>query len=65
MEIVINDQVFYQSGDLKIPPRPDAGVYMRPGPSGPKPKPDDGEKEETRIKEIKGDIIPRKGKATE
>ena len=50
VEIVIKDQVFYQSGDLTITPRPDAAVDMRQGPSGPKPKPDDEGKEETRTK---------------
>ena len=45
-EIVINNQVFYQAGHLTIPARPDSGVDMRQGPSGPGPKPDDGGKKE-------------------
>ena len=40
MEIVINDQLFYHAGDLVIPVRPDAGVDLRQGPSGPGPRPD-------------------------
>ena len=45
MEIVINDQVFYQTGDLMIPARPGSGVDMRQGSSGPGPLPDHGGKE--------------------
>ena len=42
VEIVMNDQVFYHAGDLAIPARPDAGVDMRQGHSGPGPRPDKG-----------------------
>ena len=42
VEIVMNDQVFYHAGDLAIPARPDAGVDMRQGPSGPGPRLDIG-----------------------
>ena len=41
VEVVINDEVFYQAGDLMIPARPDSGVDMRHGPSGPGAKSDD------------------------
>ena len=40
VEIVIKDKVFCQSGDLIVPARPDLGVDMRQGPSGPELKPD-------------------------
>ena len=36
----MNDELFYQVGDLTVPARPDSGMDMRQGPSGPKPKPD-------------------------
>ena len=42
VEVFINDQVFYQAGDLMIPARSDSGVDMRPGPLGPGPKPNNG-----------------------
>ena len=31
--------MFYHAGDLTVPARPDSGMDMRQGPSGPKPKP--------------------------
>ena len=36
----MNDELFYQVGDLTVPARPDSGMDMRQGPSGPKPKTD-------------------------
>ena len=45
VEIVINDQVLCQAGDLITPVRLDSRVDMRQGPSGPRPKPNDGERE--------------------
>ena len=33
VKVVINNQVFYQAGDLMIPARPDSGVDMRQEPS--------------------------------
>ena len=46
VEIVSNDEVFYEAVDLMIPTRPDSGVDMRQGPSGSRPRPDDEEKDE-------------------
>ena len=40
VEFLVNDELFYLAGDLTIPARPDSGMDMRQGPSGPKPKPD-------------------------
>ena len=42
VEIVINDQVFYQAGDLMIPAWPGSVLHMRQCPSEPGPKPNDG-----------------------
>ena len=65
VEAVIKDQVFYHAGDLMIPARPDSGVDMRQGPSGPRPKPNDGGKEGDANKENenqgKGDPMEGKG----
>ena len=44
VESLVNNQVFYQAGDLPIPARPDSEVYMRQGPSGLGPKSDDAGK---------------------
>ena len=44
VEILIDDDVLYQAGDLTIPARPDSGIDMHQGPSGSGPKPDDGRK---------------------
>ena len=54
MEIVINDQMFYQAGDLMILARPDSLVDMHQGPSGPGPKPDNGGKKEDANKKNQG-----------
>ena len=45
VEIVRNDKVFYQAGELMIPARPDLGVDMRQDPSGLGPRPDHRGKE--------------------
>ena len=50
VEVVLNDQVFYQVGDLTIPARPDSGVDMHQGPSGLGTKPDEGGKKEDTMK---------------
>ena len=62
MEVVIKDQVFFQAVDLVIPTRPDSGVDMRQGPSGPGPKPDNGGKKEDANKENQGKDDPMEGK---
>ena len=45
VEFLVDEELFYNAGDLTVPARPDSGMDMRQGPSGPKPKPDanDGE----------------------
>ena len=35
----MNDELFYHAGDLTVPARPDSGMDMRQGPSGPGPRP--------------------------
>ena len=62
VEIVINDQVFYQAGDLMLPARPDSGVDMRQCPSGQGPKPNDGRKEGDANKEHQGEDDPIESK---
>ena len=37
--------MFYHAGDLTVPARPDSGIDMRQGPSGPGPKPDSNDDE--------------------
>ena len=39
-EFPVNDELFYHAGNLTVPARPDSGMDMRRGPSGPGPKPD-------------------------
>ena len=46
VEVVINDQLFFQAGDLTITALPDSVVDMRQDPSGPGHKPEDGGKKE-------------------
>ena len=41
----MNDELFYHAGDLTVPERPDSGIDMRQGPSGPGPKPDPNDDE--------------------
>ena len=60
VEIFINEQMFYNAGDLVIPARPDAGVDMRQGPSGPGPRPDNGGDAN---KENHGEDDPMEGKS--
>ena len=62
LEIVINDQVFYQAGELVIPAGPDSGVDMRQDPSGPGPKKNDGGKEGDAKKESQWEDDPMEGK---
>ena len=40
VEFLVNDELFYHAGDLTVTARPDSGMDMRQGPSGPQPKPD-------------------------
>ena len=40
VEFLVDEELFYNAGDLTVPARPDSGMDMRQGPSGPKPKPD-------------------------
>ena len=63
VEIVKNDQVFYQAGDLMTQVWPDSGVDMRQGSSGPGLKPNDGGKDGDANKENQGedDTIEGKG----
>ena len=63
VETAVNDQVFYQAGDLMIPARPDSGVDMRQGPSGPGPRPDHGGKQGDANKENQANDDPMEGKA--
>ena len=60
VEIVMIDQLFYHADDLVIPARPDAGVDMRQGPSGPGPRPDNGGDVN---KENHGEDDPMEGKS--
>ena len=41
----MNDELIYHAGDLTVPARPDSGMDMRQGPSGPKSKPDTNDDE--------------------
>ena len=59
VEIVINDQIFYQAVDLMIPARPDSGVDMHQGPS----RPDDEVKDQHANKENRGEDDPMEAKA--
>ena len=45
VEFLVNDELFYDAGDLTVPARPDSGMDMRQGPSGPKPKSDTNDDE--------------------
>ena len=45
VEFLVNDELFYNAGDLTVPARPDSGMNMREGPSGPKPKLDANDEE--------------------
>ena len=40
VEFLLDEEFFYNAGELTVPTRPDSGMDMRQGPSGPKPKPD-------------------------
>ena len=43
---LLNDELFYHAGDLTVPARPDSGMDMRQGPSGPGPRPDTNDDEQ-------------------
>ena len=45
VEFLVDDELFCNAGDLTVPARPDSGMDMRQGPSGPKPKPDTNDDE--------------------
>ena len=64
VEIISNDQVFYQAVDLMIRARLDSGVNMHHGPTGPGPISDHGGKEGDANKEneVKDDPMERKSK---
>ena len=40
VEFLMNDELFYHAGNLTVPARPDSGMDMRRGPSGPGPRQD-------------------------
>ena len=40
VEFLVDEELFYNAGNLTVPARPDSGMDMRQGPSEPKPKPD-------------------------
>ena len=40
VEFLVNDELFYHAEDLTVPARPDSGMDMRRGPSGPGPRQD-------------------------
>ena len=46
LEFLANDELFYLARDLTAPVRPDTGMYMQQGPSGPGPKPDTNDDEQ-------------------
>ena len=45
VEFLGNDELFYHAGNLTVPARPESGMDMRQGPSGPKTKPDTNDEE--------------------
>ena len=45
VEFLVNDELFYHAGDLTVPARPDLGIDMRQGPSGPESKTDPNDDE--------------------
>ena len=47
VEFLVNDELFYHAGDLTVLARPDSGMDIRQGPSGPKRKPDTNDDERT------------------
>ena len=46
VEFLENEELFYHAGDLTVPARPDSGMDMRQGPSGPGPRPDTNDDEQ-------------------
>ena len=38
IEFLVDEELFYNTGELTVPARPDSGMDMRQGPSGPNPK---------------------------
>ena len=45
VELLVNDELFYQAGDLTVQARPDSGIDRRQGPSRPGPKPETNDDE--------------------
>ena len=45
VEFLVDNELFYNAGDLTLPARPDSGMDMRQSPSEPKPKPDTNDDE--------------------
>ena len=58
VEILIDDDVLYQAGDLTIPARPDSGIDMHQDTSGSGPKPYDERKDVITYKESQGEDDP-------
>ena len=46
VEFLVNERFFYHAGDLTVTTRPDSGMDMRQGPSGPGPRPDTNDDEQ-------------------
>ena len=46
VEFLVNERFFYHAGDLTVTARPDSGMDMRQGPSGPGPRPDTNDDEQ-------------------
>ena len=46
VELLVNDELFYHAGDLTVPARPDSGMDMWQGSSGPGPRPDTNDDEQ-------------------
>ena len=62
VEFLVNDDLFYHAGDLTVPARPDSGMDMRQGPSGPGPRSDKNDDEQM---DQDDDHMEEKGKQIE
>ena len=62
VEFLVNDDLFYHAGDLTVPARPDSGMDMRQGPSGPGPRSDTNDDEQM---DQDDDHMEEKGKQIE
>ena len=45
VEFLVNGELFYHAGDLTVQARPNSGMDMRQGPSGPGPRPETNDDE--------------------